>query len=46
VRVDRRRWMAPGIPLMQQYKERGLDMLWEHSQFEDASVSVEARLMQ
>src|SRR5437764_15434551 len=35
-----------GIPLMEQYREQGLDMLWEHSQFEDGSVSVEAGLME
>jgi hypothetical protein len=35
-----------GIPLMQQYREQGLEMLWEHSQYEDGSVSVEAGLMQ
>jgi len=34
-----------GIPLMEQYRDQGLDMLWEHSQFEDGSVSVEAGLM-
>jgi phage terminase large subunit-like protein len=34
-----------GIPLMTQYKEQGLDMLWEHAQFEDGSVSVEAGLV-
>jgi phage terminase large subunit-like protein len=35
-----------GVPLMEQYRDQGLDMLWEHSQFEDKSVSVEAGLMQ
>jgi len=34
-----------GISLATQYKEQGLDMLYEHSQFEDGSVSVEAGLM-
>jgi len=34
-----------GISLATQYKEQGLDMLFEHSQFEDGSVSVEAGLM-
>jgi hypothetical protein len=34
-----------GISLAQQYREQGLDMLPEHAQFEDGSVSVEARLM-
>jgi hypothetical protein len=35
-----------GIPLMEQYRDQGLDMLWEHSQFEDGSVSVEVGLLQ
>jgi phage terminase large subunit-like protein len=34
-----------GIPLMEQYRDQGLDMLWEHAQFEDKSVSVEAGLL-
>jgi phage terminase large subunit-like protein len=34
-----------GIPLAKQYREQGLDMLHEHAQFEDGSVSVEAGLM-
>jgi Terminase RNaseH-like domain len=34
-----------GIALAEQYKEQGLDMLYEHAQFEDGSVSVEAGLM-
>jgi phage terminase large subunit-like protein len=34
-----------GIALATQYKEQGLDMLPEHAQFEDGSVSVEAGLM-
>jgi len=34
-----------GIALAAQYKAQGLDMLHEHSQFEDGSVSVEAGLM-
>jgi phage terminase large subunit-like protein len=34
-----------GIALAQQYKEQNLDMLHEHAQFEDGSVSVEAGLM-
>jgi Terminase RNaseH-like domain len=34
-----------GISLAKQYGEQGLDMLHEHSQFEDGSVSVEAGLM-
>jgi hypothetical protein len=34
-----------GIALMRQYQEQGLDMLHEHAQFEDGSVSVEAGLM-
>jgi hypothetical protein len=31
---------------MEQYRDQGLDMLWEHSQFEDGSVSVEVGLLQ
>jgi hypothetical protein len=34
-----------GIALAKQYQERDLDMLHEHAQFEDGSVSVEAGLM-
>jgi len=34
-----------GVPLAKQYRERGLNMLWEHAQFQDKSVSVEAGLM-
>jgi phage terminase large subunit-like protein len=34
-----------GIALAEQYKEQGLNMLHEHAQFEDGSVSVEAGLM-
>jgi phage terminase large subunit-like protein len=34
-----------GIPLMQQYADAGLDMMHEHAQFEDGSVSVEAGVM-
>ena len=34
-----------GIALAQQYKAQGLNMLHEHAQFEDKSVSVEAGLM-
>ena len=34
-----------GISLAKQYTEQGLDMLHEHSQFEEGSVSVEAGLM-
>jgi hypothetical protein len=34
-----------GIALAEQYKREGLSMLFEHSQFEDGSVSVEAGLM-
>ena len=35
-----------GIPLAQQYREQDLNMLYEHAQFEDGSVSVEAGLME
>jgi len=34
-----------GIALAEQYKEQGLNMLHEHAQFEDGSVSVEAGLI-
>jgi hypothetical protein len=34
-----------GIALAKQYKDQGLNMLHEHAQFEDKSVSVEAGLM-
>jgi Terminase RNaseH-like domain/Terminase large subunit, T4likevirus-type, N-terminal len=34
-----------GIALAKQYKDQGLNMLSEHAQFEDKSVSVEAGLM-
>jgi hypothetical protein len=34
-----------GIALAEQYREQGLNMLHEHAQFEDSSVSVEAGLM-
>jgi len=34
-----------GIPLAQQYRDQGLNMLLDHAQFEDGSVSVEAGLM-
>jgi hypothetical protein len=35
-----------GIALANQYKAQGLEMLHEHAQFEDGSVSVEAGLME
>jgi terminase large subunit-like protein len=34
-----------GIALAKQYKDQGLNMLHEHAQFEDKSVSVEAGIM-
>ena len=34
-----------GVALAEQYREQGLDLLFEHAQFEDGSVSVEAGLM-
>jgi phage terminase large subunit-like protein len=34
-----------GISLAEQYRDQGLNMLHEHAQFEDGSVSVEAGLM-
>ena len=33
-----------GIALSKQYAEQDLDMMFEHAQFEDGSVSVEAGL--
>jgi len=33
-----------GKPLAEQYQKQGLDMLFDHAQFEDGSVSVEAGL--
>jgi hypothetical protein len=35
-----------GVPLAEQYRAQGLNMLYEHAQFEDGSVSVEAGLME
>ena len=35
-----------GVALSKQYSDQGLDMLHEHAQFEDGSVSVEAGLME
>lgn len=35
-----------GIALAKQYGDQGLDMLFDHAQFEDGSVSVEAGLME
>jgi hypothetical protein len=34
-----------GVALAEQYRDQGLNMLREHAQFEDGSVSVEASLM-
>ena len=34
-----------GVALAEQYKAQGLNMLHEHAQFEDGSVSVEAGIM-
>ena len=34
-----------GIALAEQYRAQGLNMLFEHAQFEDGSVSVEAGIM-
>jgi phage terminase large subunit-like protein len=33
-----------GVPLKEQYAAEGLNMLWEHAQFEDKTTSVEAGL--
>ena len=35
-----------GVPLMKQYADAGLDMMFEHAQFEDGSTSVEAGVLQ
>ena len=35
-----------GMPLMQQYADAGLDMMFSHACFEDETVSVEAGLME
>ena len=35
-----------GIPLAEQYRAQGLNMLHEHAQFQDGGVSVEAGLME
>ena len=45
---DGRREMleGAGIALAEQYGAQGLNMLYQHAQFEDGSVSVEAGLMQ
>lgn len=42
----RRELAGAGIPLMEQYRAAGLDMMHEHAQFDDGTVSVEAGLMQ
>lgn len=34
-----------GIPLMKQYQDAALEMLFEHAQFEDGSTSVEAGVL-
>ena len=35
-----------GVPLMKQYADAGLDMMFEHAQFEDGSTTVEAGVLQ
>ena len=35
-----------GVPLMKQYADAGLDMMFEHAQFGDGSTSVEAGVLQ
>ena len=40
-----RHWKAPALHWREQYTAQGLNMLPEHAQFEDKSVSVEAGLM-
>ena len=34
--------VGAGLPLMQQYQNAGLNMLWEHATWDDGSTSVEA----
>ena len=34
------------MPLAQQSKDAGLDMMFDHAQFEDGTLSVEAGLME
>jgi phage terminase large subunit-like protein len=56
VRSWRLRWAWPhdgrnqtlagaGVPLMRQYADAGLDMMFEHAQFEDGGKSVEAGVL-
>src|SRR5262249_21622216 len=35
-----------GVPLAEQYKSAGLDLMFNHAQFEDGTLSVEAGLME
>jgi hypothetical protein len=57
VRPWRLRWARPhdgrnqtlagaGVPLMRQYADAGLDMMFEHAQFEDGRKSVEAGVLE
>jgi hypothetical protein len=38
--------LGAGIPLMKQYADAGLDMMFQHAQFDDGSTSVEAGVLQ
>jgi hypothetical protein len=57
VRPWRLRWAWPhdgrnqtlagaGVPLMRQYADAGLDMMFEHAQFEDGGKTVEAGVLE
>ena len=42
-----RTWkLAACVPLKEQYADAGLDMIFNHAQFEDGTLSVEAGLME
>jgi len=43
---NRQELAGAGVPLAQQYKDAGLDMMFQHAQFEDGTLSVEAGLME
>ena len=42
----RRDFAGQGVPLMELYRQAGLDMQFDHAAFDDGSVSVEAGLME
>ena len=43
---NRQELAGAGVPLAEQYKSAGLDMMFQHAQFEDGTLSVEAGLME